>query len=127
MPRLFFRRASYDGRAFLGNDPQGGAKRSAVTLGLNENGRDLPHRVYPGPEAEVFIGRASVWKKGQFCRRQRQFLGKRYIDWTPISCAALRKACSIDMPDSTQMSNRSMASGKARPIECWRLPIVFLR
>ena len=31
--------------AFLGNDPQGGAKRGAVTLGLYENGRDLPHLV----------------------------------------------------------------------------------
>jgi hypothetical protein len=64
--------------AFLGNDPQGGAKRGAVALGLNENGRDLLHRVDPGPEAEVFIGRAPVWKIRQFRRRQRQFLRKRY-------------------------------------------------
>ena len=39
----------------------------------------------------------------------------------------LRKACSIDMPDSTQISSKSMASGKARRMETWRLPVASFR
>jgi hypothetical protein len=47
-------------------------------------------------------------------------------DCTPISWLTLRKACSIDMPDSTQI-RRSMASGKDLRIDVWRLLIVFFR
>ena len=43
------------------------------------------------------------------------------IDCEPISWLTLRNAASIDMPDSTQISSRSSASGKARLIDSWRL------
>jgi hypothetical protein len=42
---------------------------------------------------------------------------------SPISSATRRMAASMEMPDSTQISIRSSASGHARLIECWRLPI----
>ncbi len=38
----------------------------------------------------------------------------------PISWLTLRNACSMDMPDSTQMRMRSIASGNARATDCWR-------
>ncbi|MNT11525.1 hypothetical protein D3C72_1464120 [compost metagenome] len=42
------------------------------------------------------------------------------VDWVAISSATRRMAASIEMPDSTQISMRSSASGQARRIECWR-------
>ena len=49
------------------------------------------------------------------------------MDWVPISSATRLKPTSIDMPDSTQISSRSSASGNARLIESWRRVILFLR
>ena len=48
-------------------------------------------------------------------------------DCEPISSLTLLNAASIDMPDSTQISSRSSASGKARLIESWRLAMRFFR
>ena len=48
------------------------------------------------------------------------------MDWVPISALTRRKASSIDIPDSAQMSKRSSASGKARLIDCLRFSIWFL-
>ena len=47
-------------------------------------------------------------------------------DCEPISDATRVKALSIDMPDSTQISIRSSASGKARMIDCWRRAFMLL-
>src|SRR5918994_4196224 len=48
-------------------------------------------------------------------------------DCVPISWLTLRNAASIDMPDSTQISSRSSASGKARRIDNCRRAMRFLR
>jgi len=48
-------------------------------------------------------------------------------DWVTISVETLRKATSIDMPDSMQISRRSSASGNARLIESWRFEIAFFK
>ena len=40
-----------------------------------------------------------------------------------ISSATRLKATSMEMPDSTQISMRSSASGQARLMESWRLEI----
>ena len=41
-------------------------------------------------------------------------------DWVPTSPETFWKAASIDMPDCTQISSMSRASGKAFLIDVWR-------
>jgi len=48
-----------------------------------------------------------------------------HADLLRIEADTRRIAASIEMPDSTQISIRSNASGQARLIECWRLPMRF--
>ena len=46
-------------------------------------------------------------------------------DWLATSLETLPKAASTDMPDCTQMSSMSSASGNAILIDCWRFWIRF--
>src|SRR3954463_610786 len=48
-------------------------------------------------------------------------------DWVPTSWLTRRKDCSMDRPDSTQISIRSSASGQARRIDNCRFVVRFLR
>ena len=48
-------------------------------------------------------------------------------DCGTTSTLTLRKAVSIDMPDSIQISSRSSASGNARRIDSCRFEIAFFR
>jgi len=48
-------------------------------------------------------------------------------DCDTISVLTLRKATSIDMRDSMQISSRSSASGNARLIESWRFEMAFFQ
>jgi hypothetical protein len=92
------------------------AERRAVALGLTisaDSNRLEICRIDARARGEILVGLTAVLKIGQFRRGQRELLRQR-TDCAPISWLTLRNACSIDMPDSTQISSRSSASGKAR-------------
>ncbi len=66
---------------------------------------------------------AAIRKEGKLGRRQNHFFRQRRRLPAPSSSDTRRIAASIEIPDSTQISIRSSASGQARLIECWRLSI----
>src|SRR4051794_14203063 len=96
-----------------------------IFLRLDEDGRDLLDRVDASTRTKVFQtpGDDPADASSAVASVNSSASG---TDCTPISWLTLRKACSIDMPDSTQI-RRSMASGKDLRIDVWRLLIVFFR
>ena len=112
---------------FLRHHAQRLAERRAVALGLLQRDADRLARLR-GRCAWRGSRRPCCGPAGRTARRSSASAPRRAGSTASRSPRdTLRNAASIDMPDSTQISSRSSASGKARRIDSWRFWILFLR
>ena len=110
-------------RGFPWPSPAARAERRAVALGLDHGGHRLDAGVV-GALGEALVGQAALGQIGELGGQQRQLLGQ--LDrGAPTSWPTFCIAASIDMPDSTQISSRSSASGNAGTIDWRRLIATF--
>ena len=116
--------AHADFAVFLGHHAQRLPNGRAVALGLDERRRHGLDTGKTGALAEVLEGLPAIRKVGQLGGGQRQLFGE-FQGLARTSLATLPNAASTDMPDCTQISSMSRASGKACLIDSWRLEARF--